>query len=476
MDLPTLEGRLAVLAVHAAGKIIPQGLDSVTEEFPEGNALLRKTAQLTVGYSGAELANLMNEAAILAVRRNLPAVTLKEIDTAMEKLTVGLPRPPLPDSSFKRQLATVFASRAVLQALHPGLVRDVLFVSIAPRGSSTARLESMPSPRSWVRPGGDAGFSWSESVLRIALALGGRAAEEEFHGASSASLVTADDVGAATRAAVHLVGASGLFRSRRGAPAFRACPVVEGEAPLWPGPVRVELDEAVVGVVEEAHARARHLVRTHRSAITATADALCSSETLYGEDIAKLIAGHPPAAVDSLPVLAAEPRDWLDPPHAPGCASFRLLGECGVATFARRACTQLLVHAELVAAEAEVVEEEEAEVAAEAEEEAAAKAPSLGLIGFCFAPGAGRVGLAQFSGWAVAESDEEEWEEATPESSAHADPQQQEQREGGDADAAAAREAAAVVESEQIARNAAHALQEAAVANRQQAEGLRAGR
>lgn len=68
------------------GKIVPRGADSVSEEFSE-DALLRTTAMLTVGYSGADLANLLNEAGILAVRRNKPLVTMEEIETAMEKIS-----------------------------------------------------------------------------------------------------------------------------------------------------------------------------------------------------------------------------------------------------------------------------------------------------------------------------------------------------------------------------------------------------
>lgn len=77
------------------GKILPRGLDSVSDEFPE-DALLRTTAMLTVGYSGADLANLLNEAGILAVRRNKPIVTMEEIETAMEKITVRRDGPSSP--------------------------------------------------------------------------------------------------------------------------------------------------------------------------------------------------------------------------------------------------------------------------------------------------------------------------------------------------------------------------------------------
>lgn len=96
-------------------------------EFSD-NALLRRTASLTVGYSGAELANLLNEAAIVAVRREKDSIGMAELEIAMEKVKLGLPRPPLPRSAEKRNLAYVEAGRAVLiTALNP-ICPDVLQV------------------------------------------------------------------------------------------------------------------------------------------------------------------------------------------------------------------------------------------------------------------------------------------------------------------------------------------------------------
>jgi cell division protease FtsH len=163
MGLPTLAERYDVLGVHAVGKIVPRHGDSVSDEFPDGDALLHTAAMLTEGYSGADLANLLNEAAILAVRRNKPFVDLAEVETAMEKLKVGLPRAPLGDSVFKRQLAWVYAGRAVLQTAAAALQPDVLQVSISPRGSTVARLDSMPAKRSWGRPGSEAALHPSRS-------------------------------------------------------------------------------------------------------------------------------------------------------------------------------------------------------------------------------------------------------------------------------------------------------------------------
>lgn len=110
--------------MHAVDKQISRQGDL---EF-DTNALLRRTAQLTVGYSGAELANLLNEAAIIAVRREKPEIGMPELELAMEKMKLGLPRPPLTRSEEKRKLAYIEAGRAVLITRLAPALPDVLQV------------------------------------------------------------------------------------------------------------------------------------------------------------------------------------------------------------------------------------------------------------------------------------------------------------------------------------------------------------
>ena len=170
VDRPDATGRYDVLKVHAAGKIIPRGADSVSVEHPEGDALLKATAAVTVGYAGADLANLLNEAAILAVRRNKAAVEMDEIETAMEKISIGLPRPPLPKSEYKRRaplpLSTAYSPKHTDLALFPVFQYD-RYMSVlvlidgyslgvvtggwrrcTPRAPSASRLGPTSRPRS----------------------------------------------------------------------------------------------------------------------------------------------------------------------------------------------------------------------------------------------------------------------------------------------------------------------------------------
>ena len=429
MDVPDLGGRLAVLDVHAAGKIIPRGQDSVSEDFPGGDALLRTTALLTPGYSGADLANLLNEAAILAVRRNKPVVELAEVETAMEKVKVGLPRAPLPDSAPKRQLALVFAARAVLQTDAPHLFPDVLQVSIAPRGTTVARLDSLPSERAWDRPGNETALVWEERLHQLAVTLAGRAAEEVLLGQGAASSVTASELEEASASAAVLVGITGLYRRRPGAGTapFHALALTPEELPKWPGPVAEAFDAAVREVVDEAFARASQAVTRLRPAIEALASELLSADTVYGARVRSIVRDSPQLPPAWVPVLAArDPVQVGPPPQAPGLASFALSagpGRTGVASFARSLAAVWTL-------------------ASFAAEEDTAAPPVMGLTTFDTGPG--RSGIAMFHGWEAAR---EEPVAGVADSA---------QRPGGLAAAAAA--AAALAEQAQQAAGKASAI------------------
>jgi len=382
MGLPDAAGRLSTLRVHAEGKIIPRDADSVSEDFPDGDALLRTAALLTRGYSGADLANMLNEAAILAVRRNKAAVEMSEIETAMEKLKIGLPRAPLEPSTYKRQLAYIYAGRAALQTDRPDLLPDVLQISIAPRGSSVARIDSLPSEREWGRPGAEAAVRWDDAVARLAVLLAGRATEEIVFGPEAASTHTAAEVEEATQQAVELVGRSGLYREP-GAPPFHLLPLPEEELLAWPGAVAEGLDEGVRRTMDEAFRRAQHAVRTLRPAIDALAAELEASETVYGARVRALVRDSPRCPQ---PIAAfADAAPDCAPAHAPGAAGFADgPGRVGVASFSRGAFAGWAAASMLLRAMP-----------------LPPAPPSMGLAGFALARGPGAVGLALFHGWVI---------------------------------------------------------------------------
>ena len=439
MGLPTMAERFDVLTVHAAGKTLPRGADSVSEEFPEGDALLRTAAMLTEGYSGADLANLLNEAAILSVRRNKPSVELLEIETAMEKLKVGLPRAPLGDSAYKRQLAWVYAGRAVLQTAAAALQPDVLQVSIAPRGSTVARLDSMPAKRSWGRPGSEAALQWSELVDRLAVRVAGRAVEEVVFGEAAASMLTAPDVAAATSLAAEMVGTSGLYVRRDSPVPFHLVTLGEDEVAKWPGPVAEALDAGVQDTMDEAFARARAAVRQLRPAIDVLAAELLAQETVYGARI-RAIVRDTPCAAQPLAPLAAEARDFMEPFSMGGCIFDDTAGRSGVISFSPQS-KEAWEYARQVRLERTT-------------------APTMGLASFGMT-GESRIGVAVFHGWVERPPDPDALRRVAAENAA------------AEAAAAAAAEAAARAKAEAEAE-AARVKAEADAAARAQAAAAKA--
>jgi len=457
MGLPSLAERYDVLCVHAAGKIVPRGKDSVSDEFPDGDALLHTAAMLTEGYSGADLSNLLNEAAILSVRRNKPFVELAEIETAMEKLKVGLPRAPLPDSVYKRQLAHVYAGRAVLQTAAAALHPDVLQVSIAPRGNSVARLDSMPAKRSWGRPGSEAALQWGELVEQLAVRVAGRAVEEVVFGDAAASMLTASDVAEATAFAAKIVGTSGLYVRSDSEVPFHLVALGEEEVSKWPGPVAEALDAGVQQTMDEAFARARAAVRELRPAIDVLAAELLAQETVYGARVRAVVRDTPRAAQPLLP-LALEARDFLQPSHSPGASIFdNTPGRCGTVNFSWR-CREAWEYARQLRI-------------------ARTSVPVMGLATFG-QTGDSRVGFALFHGWVDKPPDPEALRRVAAEKEAEAQQvaaAEAAARAKAEAEAAAARakaeaEARAKAEAEAAAARAKAEAEAAAARAKAEAE------
>ena len=114
-------------------------------------ASISQVAEMAIGYSGAELANLLNEAAILAVRKNQDTIDLRILIEAMDKIKLGLRSAPLPDSTAKRRMAAVEAGRAVVLTLTPG-IPTIQHITIQPRGGVMGRILFEPLVRPEAHP------------------------------------------------------------------------------------------------------------------------------------------------------------------------------------------------------------------------------------------------------------------------------------------------------------------------------------
>jgi cell division protease FtsH len=269
---PDKDGRRMILGVHT--RSLPLGPD----------VDLDRLASSTPGMVGADLANLANEAALLAARRGHEQVLEADFTDALEKIVLGAPRGTVLSEPERRRTAYHEAGHALVGMLTPG-ADPVRKVSIIPRTMSLGVTLSAPDQER---------TNYDEEYLttRIKVALGGRVAEELVYGSISAGAES--DIQQLTAIARQMVGRWGM------SPAIGPIAVIPSEAqgPLLPGASEVSesthrlVDEEVRRIVEEAHAAVARLLSEHRSRLDSLTEALLAAETL-DEDDAYAAAGVP---------------------------------------------------------------------------------------------------------------------------------------------------------------------------------------
>ncbi|KAK9817951.1 hypothetical protein WJX72_004798 [[Myrmecia] bisecta] len=336
MGRPRTDNRFKILQVHAANKPIPR---EGNDQYPD-DAILRQVAELTIGYSGAELANLLNEAAILAVRRGSAQIDMTMMMEAMDKLRLGLPQPALPDSPAKRRMATIAAGRAVAAVLTPGLP-PLEHLTIRPRGGVMGRILFMPQEF------GEEGDDWHrvaaarkvnaavqeepQSTFELLCGLlvplyAARATEEVFYGRRGVSLSTAGEVAKAGELAHWLVVQSKLY------PLFRDSGIMyDMLMGGWTDPttrgMAGSFETLTLQMQRAAYRRTLRLVRERRAAIEAVSDELCTyeGEIVQGARIVELVETCQLAQDVDLPsvVIPAYPPGMMEVPAGRvGSASF----------------------------------------------------------------------------------------------------------------------------------------------------------
>ncbi|MBP5284596.1 MAG: ATP-dependent zinc metalloprotease FtsH [Kiritimatiellae bacterium] len=276
IDLPTLKGREEILALH--GKRIKFGPD----------ADLARVARGTPGFSGADLANLLNEAALMAAKRNLEAVDMKTLDEARDKVLWGRERKSAGYSKRDREITAWHESgHALLQLLLENT--DPLHkVTIIPRGRALGATMSLPE-RDVLN------HSRNYYLDELAVLCGGRIAEKMFTG--DVSTGAAADIREATRIAREMV-CTFAMSDRFGFQAFREPNGFSGMAELPPAfseETSRAVDDEVTRLVGEAYARAEKLLAENRAKIETVAAALLERETMDGRDVEALVKGTPAA-------------------------------------------------------------------------------------------------------------------------------------------------------------------------------------
>ena len=276
VDAPDLKGRIGILDVHARNKKLA----------PEVS--LEAIARRTPGFTGADLANLLNEAAILTARRRKEAITMLEIDDAVDRVIAGMEGTPLTDSKSKR----LIAYHEVGHAMVGTLVKDhdpVQKVTLIPRGQARGLT--------WFTPNEEQGLTTRAQILaRIAGAMGGRAAEEEIFGDDEVTTGAGGDLQQVTNMARQMVTRFGM--SDLGPLSLEG---QEGEVFLGGGlmsraeyseEVASRIDDQVRTIAEQGHKMARQIIRDNREVIDRLVDLLIEKETINGEEFRQIVAEY----------------------------------------------------------------------------------------------------------------------------------------------------------------------------------------
>jgi len=286
VNLPDKSGRSAILRVHVRKVPLDPDVD------------LEQLAQATPGFSGADLKNLVNEAALLAARRDEEAVHHKDLLDALEKIVLGPERPLLLSAEDRERIAYHESGHAVLGLVVPG-ADPVHRVSIVPRGQALGVT--------YQRPQTDR-YNYPEAYLRARIVgmLGGRAAEEVVYGTRTTG--AENDIEQATQMARNMVTRWGMSDAvgmvqlaPRDNPFLRGAGGMGGGDRLFSEKTAALIDAEVQRIIDECHEEAKRLLRAHRGALDALVAALLRQETVSEEEILQAT-GLPPA-----PLLEGRP-------------------------------------------------------------------------------------------------------------------------------------------------------------------------
>jgi cell division protease FtsH len=278
VDRPDYAGRLEILNVHARGKTLAKDVD------------LEKIARRTPGFTGADLSNLLNEAAILAARRTLTEISMDEINDAIDRVLAG---PEKKDRVLSERRKTLVAYHEAGHALVGALMPDydpVQKISIIPRGAAGGLTWFTPSEERM-----DSGL-YSRSYLenQMAVALGGRLAEEIIFGEEEVTTGASNDLQQVARVARQMVMRFGM--------SDRLGPVALGrqQGNMFLGrdiaaerdfseETAATIDNEVRVLVDRAYKRAKNVILENRHILDKLAQMLIDKETVDAEELQELL-------------------------------------------------------------------------------------------------------------------------------------------------------------------------------------------
>ena len=316
LDLPDVKGRQAILKVHAAGKpLAPEvTLDTLAKETP--------------GFSGADLSNLVNEAAILAARQNKKSIFMAEFEEAVERIIAGPERKSRVISAREKEMTAYHeAGHALVAWVLPHADR-VHKISIVSRGNMGGHTSLLPDEDRYL---------WTKNQFSdmLAVTMGGRVAEEEIF--DELTTGASNDIERATKTALSMIKRYGMSEAlgprtfgKREEMVFLGREISEERD--YGDKVAEEIDDEVKELIEMAYHKAKDIVSEHKTKLVRLAEFLIEHESVSGENLNRLfndefpdddsaVPAVSPEAPSESPAYTGSPRQPAQPQPAPTLSS-----------------------------------------------------------------------------------------------------------------------------------------------------------
>ncbi|MCB8839281.1 ATP-dependent zinc metalloprotease FtsH [Aurantimonas sp. VKM B-3413] len=276
---PDVTGREKILKVHVRNVPLAPNVD------------LKVIARGTPGFSGADLANLVNEAALMAARRSKRLVTMLEFEDAKDKVMMGAERRSMAMTEEEKKLTAYHEAGHALVGIHEPFNDPLHKVTIIPRGRALGVTMNLPERDRY-------GMRKNEMEARLAMIFGGRAAEEIIYGPENVTTGASNDIQQATnmaRAMVMEYGMSdklGRLRYKQNQDEVFLGHSVSQQQNMSEDTARL-IDSEVREIIETAENKARKILNDHIDELHMLAKALLEFETLSGDEVRDLLAGKP---------------------------------------------------------------------------------------------------------------------------------------------------------------------------------------
>ena len=290
---PDVKEREEILKVHAKNKILAPSVK------------LKHIAERTPGYSGADLENLLNEAALLAVRRDKDAITMDEIDEASDRVLMGPAKTSRKVTDYEKKIVSYHeAGHAVSGIVLPN-GEEVHKITIIPRGMAGGYTQMLPKEERTLV------YTKKELEEQIITLLSGRVSEEIF--LNEISTGASDDLKRATKIARSMVTEYGMSSLGAVQLEHRSESVFLGrdynQTKNFSDQVALEIDKEVRKIIDECYAQAKEILKKHKNLVEVLAKVLAEKETLTKEEIEDIVEANSEIKIKKDEKISDEERE-----------------------------------------------------------------------------------------------------------------------------------------------------------------------